>query len=84
LYATKAAALAASILSSALGVSKLYESYIESDLKHGLAQTDNYIDLPKDSGYRGVHMIYRYYSDRRQDYNSLKIEMQLRSRLQHA
>jgi hypothetical protein len=72
------------IVSSAQGVSKLCESYAESDLKHIPQQTDNYIDSPKDSGYRGVHLIYRYHSDRRQDYNSLKIEMQLRSQLQHA
>ncbi|WP_426433694.1 RelA/SpoT domain-containing protein [Bradyrhizobium genosp. P] len=72
------------IVSEARDVSRLYESYTESDLKHALAQTDNYIDNPKDSGYRGMHLIYRYYSDRRQDYNSLKIEMQLRSKLQHA
>jgi hypothetical protein len=72
------------IVSSAQGVAKLCESYAESDLKHIPQQTDNYIDSPKESGYRGVHLIYRYHSDRRQDYNSLKIEMQLRSQLQHA
>ena len=72
------------ILSDALAVSKLCESYADSDLKHTLAATDNYIDSPKDSGYRGVHLVYKYYSDRRKDYNSLKIEVQLRSRLQHA
>jgi ppGpp synthetase/RelA/SpoT-type nucleotidyltranferase len=72
------------IVSSAQGVSRLCESYSESDLKHLPVQTDNYIDTPKDSGYRGVHLIYRYRSDRRQDYNSLKIEIQLRSQLQHA
>ena len=72
------------IVSTAHGVAKLCESYAESELKHIKHQTDNYIDAPKDSGYRGVHLIYRYHSDRRQDYNSLKIEMQLRSQLQHA
>jgi hypothetical protein len=72
------------IVSSAQGVARLCESYAESDLKHIQHQSDNYIDTPKDSGYRGVHLIYRYHSDRRQDYNSLKIEMQLRSQLQHA
>jgi ppGpp synthetase/RelA/SpoT-type nucleotidyltranferase len=72
------------ILSDVTAVSKLCESYGDSDLKHTLAQSDNYIDNPKDSGYRGVHLIYKYHSDRRQDYNSLKVEIQLRSRLQHA
>lgn len=40
--------------------------------------------MPKDSGYRGVHLVYRYESDRTADFNGLKIEVQLRSRLQHA
>jgi hypothetical protein len=48
------------IVSSAQAVSKLCESYAESDIKHLPQQTDNYIDNPKDSGYRGVHLIYRY------------------------
>jgi hypothetical protein len=72
------------IVANATDVSKLFESYSESDIKHTLHQCDNYIDTPKDSGYRGVHLVYRYYSDKKQDYNTLKIEMQLRSQLQHA
>ncbi len=72
------------IVGSAKQVAKLCQLYDESGLKHIPAQRDNYIDTPKESGYRGVHLIYKYHSDRRQDYNSLKIEMQLRSRLQHA
>lgn len=72
------------IVTTAQHVSRLCESYDESGLKHVPSQRDNYIDTPKSSGYRGVHLIYKYHSDRRQDYNSLKIEMQLRSQLQHA
>jgi len=72
------------IVSDATRVARLCESYAESDLKHIASQTDNYIDTPKESGYRGVHLIYRYHSDKKQDYNSLKIEIQLRSQLQHA
>lgn len=72
------------IVQTASDVAKRCESYSESDLKHTLAQSDNYIDAPKESGYRGVHLIYKYHSDRRHEYNSLKIEMQLRSRFQHA
>src|SRR5262249_30643048 len=72
------------IVSTAQHVAKLCESYEDSGLKHIQSHCDNYVDRPKDSGYRGVHLIYKYHSDRRQDYNSLKIEMQLRSQLQHA
>ncbi|MCK1498003.1 RelA/SpoT domain-containing protein [Bradyrhizobium sp. 188] len=72
------------IVSTAQQVSRLCEAYDDSGLKHLPAQRDNYIDEPKQSGYRGVHLIYKYHSDRKQDYNSLKVELQLRSHLQHA
>ena len=55
-----------------------------SDIKRALTQKDDYIDTPKESGYRGIHLIYRYFSDKKTDYNTLKVEVQLRSQLQHA
>jgi hypothetical protein len=72
------------IMASVTFVSKLVEDYRNSDLKHILHQCDDYISAPKTSGYRGVHLIYRYNSDRKQTYNSLKVEMQIRTHLQHA
>jgi hypothetical protein len=58
----------------------------ESRIKHKRATLDDYIANPKESGYRSVHLVYRYFSDKRATkiYNDLKIEMQLRSRYQHA
>lgn len=57
-----------------------------SRIKHKLATCDDYIAKPQKSGYRGVHLVYRYFSDKRgtAKYNDLKIEMQLRSQYQHA
>ncbi len=68
-------------VSSAYGVMELLE---ESEMKHKPTHTDNYIRDPKTSGYRGIHLIYRYFSDKNDTYNDLKIEIQLRSKLQHA
>jgi hypothetical protein len=65
-------------------VKRLVRLYETSDLKHSLDHKDDYIDEPKKSGYRGVHLIYSYHSDRTQTYEGLKIEVQLRSQLQHA
>lgn len=66
-------------------VDTLVTSYEKSDLKHTLAHKDDYIENPQDSGYRGVHLVYRYFSDKAKTaYNDLKIEMQFRSQLQHA
>lgn len=72
------------VLSSVSGVSRLVKEYRLSDIKHPLQTGDDYIGHPKVSGYRGIHLIYRYNSDRKKTYNSLKIEMQLRTHLQHA
>lgn len=50
----------------------------------------NYMDGnlpgPKSDGYRGVHLVYQYRSKKGQGakYNGLRIEVQLRTRLQHA
>jgi hypothetical protein len=67
-------------------VRSLMKLYQESDLKHVLDDIDDYIDAPKASGYRSVHMIYKYLSDKQAPsiYNGLFIEVQMRSRLQHA
>ncbi|HTI99812.1 MAG TPA: RelA/SpoT domain-containing protein, partial [Dongiaceae bacterium] len=46
----------------------------------------DYIQKPKASGYRSIHLVYKYHSESRDlsIYNDLKIEIQLRSKLQHA
>ena len=73
------------ILGNVGQVVSLVKKYEKSDLKHSLDDIDDYIDKPKASGYRGIHMIYKYYSDKQAPsiYNGLFIEMQFRTRLQH-
>lgn len=58
----------------------------ESNIKHELITRDDYITWPQKSGYRGIHLVYRYFSDKKAKaiYNDLKIEIQLRSQYQHA
>lgn len=62
---------------------KLVGAYKTSDLKHHLVREYDYISNPKKSGYRGVHLVYRYFSDRKDTYNKIKIKLQIRSHLQH-
>jgi len=62
----------------------LVNSFTKGDVKHKLLAQDDYISVPRESGYRGVHLIYGYNSDRSDTYNDLKIEIQIRSQLQHA
>ena len=72
------------VLKNESQVQRLCGAYHEGDLKHELLRKDDYIRNPKYSGYRGIHLIYSYKSDKKATYNGLKIEVQLRSQLQHA
>ncbi|MCU1534742.1 MAG: hypothetical protein JWR53_1223 [Glaciihabitans sp.] len=73
------------IVSDVAAVRDLVAKYKTGNGKHTLDRLDDYIDeKPKNSGYRGVHLIYKYTSDRNDTYNGLRIEVQIRTRLQHA
>ncbi len=63
-------------------VRELREAHLALDSGHKLVRNIDYIDRPKPSGYRGVHLVYRYRSD--DAFNGLVIEVQMRSRMQHA
>lgn len=72
------------VLSDVDSVKALVTFYeTESRIKHKCVTKKDYIARPRDSGYRGVHLVYRYFSDRKAT-NDLKIEMQIRSQFQHA
>jgi hypothetical protein len=75
------------IVPAVADVQKLVSHYnVKSRQKHKIATVDDYIADPKLSGYRGVHFVFKYHSEVKQNkcYNDLKIEMQIRSRYQHA
>lgn len=60
------------------------EVFIKSELKHKRVTEKDFITTPRKSGYRGIHLVYRYHSDKgKKIYNGLLIEIQIRSRLQH-
>lgn len=75
---------ARAVLSSASEVTGLREVYLRSRTKHELVGQKDYLAEPKASGYRSLHLVYRYSSDRKPMYRGLQIELQLRTRLQHA
>lgn len=65
---------------------KLYEEdYLKGHIKHPKVNEKDYMMFPKKDGYRSIHLIYRYNSDKegKQDYNDLLVEVQIRSKLQH-
>ncbi len=44
----------------------------------------DYIDIPKPDGYRSLHQVFKYQNDQNEDINNMRIEIQIRTRLQHA
>jgi ppGpp synthetase/RelA/SpoT-type nucleotidyltranferase len=73
------------ILSEISLVKELCEIYyLRGDLKHRRLGYKDYISTPKEDGYRGIHLIYEYKSDKgKKEFNELRVEVQMRSRLQH-
>ena len=56
---------------------------MESRIRHELIRHSNYIEKPRPTGYRGLHLVYAYNSDRTTAWQGLKTEIQFRSELQH-
>lgn len=58
--------------------------YKNSRIRHILKREYDYIQNPKNSGYRSYHMVYQFQSDKTDTYNkNILIEIQFRTRLQH-
>ena len=71
------------IVSSVEHVYSLVHGYQRGYSDHKLVDEDDYIKNPKSDGYRGYHLIYQYSNARFSEYELLKVEIQLRSTLQH-
>lgn len=73
------------VLSNVKLAKKLYQDYyMKGDLKHKRVKVNDYISNPKKDGYRSIHVIYKFNSDKRKNiYNDLLVEIQIRSKIQH-
>jgi ppGpp synthetase/RelA/SpoT-type nucleotidyltranferase len=72
------------ILSSIGDVQKLV-ACLKSRSKHDLWNEDDYIAIPKSDGYRSYHLMYKFRArEGGEIYNGRRIEIQIRTRLQHA
>lgn len=63
---------------------KLEKDYETKRFKHEPLNHDNYIDKSKGSGYRSLHLLFRYKNEKAKIYNGLNIEIQLRTKKMHA
>lgn len=60
------------------------EMYEKSRKRHRCVNQYDYIKNPKPSGYRSLHLVYEYHSDKKEEYNkNMLIEIQFRTHLQH-
>jgi putative GTP pyrophosphokinase len=65
-------------------LNELYEAYKRSNFSHDLVSEYDYVQSPKSSGYRSIHLVYRYKKRFGSPYDGYHIELQLRTKLQHA
>lgn len=72
------------VVSSMARLRKLEAAYRNAAFKHKLVSSRDYVAQPKDDGYRSIHLIYRYSNTRAPEYEGLLLELQLRTKLQHA
>ncbi len=71
------------ILNSIKSARKLEKIFKKSRFDHELLSSKDYIEEPKISGYRGIHLVYKYKNSRAPEYDGLLIELQIRTKLQH-
>lgn len=65
-------------------VYKYANIYEQSRKRHMLKSRNDYVETPKLSGYRSLHVVYEYHSDSVDTYNrNMLIEIQFRTHLQH-
>jgi len=64
-------------------VKQMHGHFLRSRTRNELVGRKDYISQPKSSGYRGVHLVYRYCSSKYTEHNGLMVEIQVRSKLQH-
>lgn len=73
------------ILNSISDVYSLHSALIKSKrFKHKAMTMKDYIESPKKDGYRSVHQVFGYMNRQHPELNVLKIEIQIRTKLQHS
>ena len=73
------------VLKSMKNVTRLVDAYKNSHFDHKPRGEKDYINNPKKDGYRCHHLIFEYVvTDATKAYSGLKVEIQIRTQLQHA
>lgn len=74
-----------SVMPTVQMVRKLHSDYSlnKNRFLHEFSSHKDYIENPKEDGYRGIHQVFKYKSQSTPQYNGLQIELQIRSKKQH-
>ena len=64
-------------------VEEIKNEIVKSGTKNKLIKEYDYLSKSKESGYRGIHLVYGYGGEKK-DYKNYRIELQIRSQIQHA
>lgn len=70
------------VLKDVKDLRKLNDALSAQKMAHKLEKVMDYVKNPKNTGYRSIHFIYTY-SSTKDIYDGLKLELQIRTKLQH-
>lgn len=71
------------IVGSVKELEAIHKIYKTSRFSHELVSEYDYVTSPKTSGYRSIHLVYRYKNAKQEIYDGIQIELQFRTKLQH-
>lgn len=71
------------IMTTLDNINKLYEFLKKRKSCLGLYDEDNYIINPKISGYRSIHLMYKY-NGSKNAFKNMRVELQIRTEIQHS
>jgi len=71
------------VVSTIAQARKLEGMYRAGGLQHDLDSSKDYIQQPKPDGYRSIHLVFKYKNAAVPEYDGLRLEMQIRTKLQH-
>ena len=72
------------VLPDIRSVYQIRDLYSTGKSAHKIVAIDDYIEKPKASGYRSLHLVFKFKSHGYPQYNNLLVEVQLRTVTQHA
>lgn len=71
------------VVSNKANVYEVRKKLVQGHTQNTLQRERDYIKYPKSSGYRGIHLIYRY-NGKKTIYKGHSVELQIRSKVQHS